>query len=61
MRVLLDTDVLIAAFVVRGVCSELFEHCARYRTLVTSPTQLAELGVTLHRKLCALYETQTLS
>jgi putative PIN family toxin of toxin-antitoxin system len=53
MRVLLDTNVLIAAFVARGACTELFEHCARNHTLVTSPTLLAELDVTLRRKFGA--------
>jgi uncharacterized protein len=53
MRVLLDTNVLIAAFVARGACTELFEHCARNHTLVTSPALLAELDVTLHRKFGA--------
>jgi putative PIN family toxin of toxin-antitoxin system len=53
MRVLLDTNVLIAALVARGACSELFEHCARFHTLVTSPALLAELDVTLHRKFGA--------
>jgi putative PIN family toxin of toxin-antitoxin system len=50
MRVLLDTNVLIAAFVARGACTELFEHCARNHTLVTSPVLLAELAATLRRK-----------
>jgi uncharacterized protein len=36
MKILLDTNVLIAAFVARGVCHELFEHCARQHALVTS-------------------------
>jgi putative PIN family toxin of toxin-antitoxin system len=43
MRVLLDTNVLIAAFIARGTCSELLEHCARNHTLVTSPPLLREL------------------
>ena len=36
MRILLDTNVLIAAFIVHGICAELFEHCARHHTLITS-------------------------
>lgn len=36
MRIVLDTNVLIAAFIARGVCHELFEHCIRRHTLVTS-------------------------
>lgn len=53
MRVLLDTNVLIAAFVARGACTELFEHCARNHTLVTWPALLAELDVTLRRNFGA--------
>jgi predicted nucleic acid-binding protein len=29
MRLVLDANVLIAAFVARGVCAELLEHCVR--------------------------------
>ena len=36
MKIVLDTNVLIAAFIARGVCSDLLEHCARQHTLVTS-------------------------
>ncbi len=43
MRLLLDTNVLIAAFIARGTCSELLEHCARNHTLVTSKPLLREL------------------
>ncbi|MGE5713854.1 MAG: putative toxin-antitoxin system toxin component, PIN family [Betaproteobacteria bacterium] len=53
MRLLLDTNVLIAAFVARGACSELFEHCARSHALVTSTALLAELETTLRRKFGA--------
>jgi len=44
MRVLLDTNVLIAAFIARGTCSDLFEHCARNHILITSKLLLQELG-----------------
>ena len=36
MIILLDTNVLIAAFVARGFCNELLEHCVRQHRLVTS-------------------------
>ncbi len=36
MNVTLDTNVLIAAFISRGVCHELLEYCARHHRLVTS-------------------------
>lgn len=43
MRVLLDTNVLIAAFIsTRGRCAELLEHCAQAHELVTSDALLEE-------------------
>lgn len=42
MRVLLDTNVLIAAFVSRGVCSALLEHCSEAHDLVSSSGLLQE-------------------
>ncbi len=36
MKVLLDTNVLIAAFITKGVCSELLEHCLRRHEIVCS-------------------------
>jgi putative PIN family toxin of toxin-antitoxin system len=43
MRVVLDTNVLIAAFISRGVCGELLEHCVLHHTIVGSEEILAEL------------------
>ena len=51
MRIVLDTNVLIAAFVARGVCHELFEHCALNHQIVLSPVILEEFRTTLTRKL----------
>jgi len=42
MRVLLDTNVLIAAFAAHGACAELLEHCVRRHELVTSEFILEE-------------------
>ncbi|OFZ97307.1 MAG: putative toxin-antitoxin system toxin component, PIN family [Betaproteobacteria bacterium RBG_19FT_COMBO_58_11] len=42
MRVLLDTNVLIAAFIARGTCCDLLEYCVRNHTLVTSKPLLEE-------------------
>jgi uncharacterized protein len=53
MRVLLDTNVLIAAFIARGTCSELFEHCAITHTLVSSAPLLEEFAAVLRRKFAA--------
>lgn len=50
MRIVLDTNVLIAAFIARGVCHELLEYCARRHTLVTSDFVLDEFGRKLVEK-----------
>ena len=42
MRIVLDTNVLIAAFVSRGVCHELLEHCERQHQLISSGFILRE-------------------
>lgn len=51
MRVVLDTNVLIAAFVARGVCHELVEHLARKHELYTSSYIIDELRDKLTGKL----------
>jgi uncharacterized protein len=43
MRVVLDTNVLIAAFIARGVCADLLEHCVLHHRLVSSEQILDEL------------------
>jgi putative PIN family toxin of toxin-antitoxin system len=50
MRVLLDTNVLIAAFITHGTCSDLFEHCIRQHEIVTSKFILGELEGHLRKK-----------
>jgi uncharacterized protein len=42
LRVVLDTNVLIAAFIARGVCSDLLEYCVRRHERVTSELILNE-------------------
>ena len=42
MRIVLDTNVLIAAFIARGVCNELLEHCSQTHDLITSQFILDE-------------------
>jgi uncharacterized protein len=44
VRILLDTNVLIAAFVSRGACSALLEHCSEVHDLVTSVGLLEEFA-----------------
>jgi len=50
VRLLLDTNILVAATVARGVCAELFLHCSVRHELVTSRALLEELGAVLSRK-----------
>ena len=50
MRVVLDTNVLIAAFISRGQSSELFEYLARRHTIVLSKFILDEFQDKLRSK-----------
>jgi putative PIN family toxin of toxin-antitoxin system len=50
VNLVLDTNVLVAALVARGVCGDLLEHCVRSHTLVSSSTLLEELREVLIRK-----------
>ena len=50
MKVVLDTNVLIAAFIARGACSVLFEHCVQRHQLIASEFMLDELREHLHGK-----------
>jgi putative PIN family toxin of toxin-antitoxin system len=51
MRVVLDTNVVIAAFASRGLCAEVFEACLAEHTIVTSPHILEEVKEKLLLKL----------
>lgn len=42
MKIVLDTNVLIAAFISHGTCNELMEHCALNHEVVLSPFILDE-------------------
>ena len=44
MRIVFDTNVLIAAFISHGVCSELLEHCIRCHKIVASKFILTEFS-----------------
>lgn len=50
MRIVFDTNVLIAAFISHGVCADLFEHCIRYHEIVASEFIFAELFTKLTTK-----------
>ena len=50
MKLLLDTNVLVAALIARGVCSDLLEHCVRHHQVISSRPLLGELRQVLTRK-----------
>jgi putative PIN family toxin of toxin-antitoxin system len=51
MRLVLDANVLIAAFVARGVCAELLEYCVREHEPLTSEAILEEVRRNLLEKV----------
>ena len=51
MRVVLDTNVLVAAFVARGVCTDVFERVIADHELVLSPHILDEFERVMTAKL----------
>lgn len=52
MRLVLDTNVYIAAFAARGTCHEVFEHCALLHTVIVSDFILGEMEEKLRVKFC---------
>jgi putative PIN family toxin of toxin-antitoxin system len=50
VRLVLDTNVLVAALVARGTCSDLLEHCVRQHIVISSQFLLNELGDVLEKK-----------
>ena len=50
MRLLLDTNVLVAALMARGTCSDLLEYCVRHHVVISSRPLLDELRDVLIRK-----------
>jgi putative PIN family toxin of toxin-antitoxin system len=51
VRIVLDTNVIVAAFASRGLCAEVFEVCITGHTLVTSDFILDEIRSSLLKKL----------
>jgi putative PIN family toxin of toxin-antitoxin system len=51
MRVVLDTNVVIAAFASRGLCAEIFEVCLLEHTIITSEHILSEIQEKLSKKI----------
>jgi putative PIN family toxin of toxin-antitoxin system len=50
VRLVLDSNVLLAAFLARGVCHELLEHCARAHRIIASELLLREVEAKLRSK-----------
>lgn len=50
MKLVLDTNVLIAAFISHGACNELLEYCAINHQVILSPFILAEFKQKLIHK-----------
>jgi predicted nucleic acid-binding protein len=50
VKLLLDTNVLVAAHVARVTCSDLLEHCVRQHVVISSQPLLNELREVLDRK-----------
>ena len=51
MRIVLDTNVIVAAFAARGLCAEVFEVCASNHTIVISEYILAEIKSAFLKKV----------
>lgn len=51
MRVVLDTNVIIAAFAARGLCAEIFEVCLAEDTIIISEHILSEVRENLLKKI----------
>lgn len=51
MRVVLDTNVIIAAFATRGLCAEVFEICLLNHTIIMSEEILQEVSDKLQEKI----------
>jgi len=50
MNLVLDTNVLIAAFIAKGACYALVEHCLQVHNVITSSFILDEVRETLTNK-----------
>ncbi len=62
MKVVLDTNVLIAAYIAQGHCADVFEQVIAEHTLVTSEFILKELDHNLQKKFrYTLQEVQVIS
>jgi putative PIN family toxin of toxin-antitoxin system len=53
MKVVMDTNVLVAAFATQGLCHAVFELCLDQQEIVISREILQELGAAIEKKLKA--------
>ena len=51
MKVVLDTNVIVAAFAARGLCAELFKVCLSKYEIILSEYILLEVGKNLTKKI----------
>lgn len=51
MKVTLDTNILVAAFISRGVCHDLFEHLVRHHVVASSEFIMGEFRRVLIEKV----------
>ena len=51
MKLVLDSNVIIAAFATRGLCSSLFEYCLESREIILSEPILVEVTRNLRKKI----------
>ncbi len=51
MRVVLDTNVIVAAFAVRGLCKDVFEYCLQETDIISSHSLLDEIQRILSKKI----------
>ncbi len=51
MRVVLDTNVIIAAFATRGLCQDVFQFCLQEKNIIVSEPLLGEVRRVLLEKL----------
>ena len=51
MRVVLDSNVIIAAFATRGICDLIFEYCLSKHKIIASEFILREINANLEKKL----------
>jgi predicted nucleic acid-binding protein len=51
MKVILDTNVIVAAFAARGLCNAVFELCLDRFEIILSEPILKEIFINLNRKI----------